>query len=142
MKTNFIHKMVVGAAVMALAGGHAIGQTVGPPATGPNTAVAGNAAASNLPFGVPEILKLCQAKVSEGTVVAFVQNSGDSYNLNADQIVWLRQRGVSDAVLTAMLSQPRAGVATGRRTQIIIRSPARWICVWRPRPRRSRARAG
>ena len=101
--------MVVGAAVMALAGGHAIGQTVGPPATGPNTAVAGNAAASNLPFGVPEILKLCQAKVSEGTVVAFVQNSGDSYNLNADQIVWLRQQGVSDAILTAMLSRPRAG---------------------------------
>jgi hypothetical protein len=109
MKTNFIHKLAVGVAVMALAGGRAIGQTVGPPATGPNTAVAVNATAPNLPFGVPEILKLCQAKVSDGTVVAFVQNSGDSYNLSADQILWLRQQGVSDAVLTAMLSRPRAG---------------------------------
>jgi hypothetical protein len=69
------------------------------------------AAAPWLPYGVPQILQLEQAKVGDQTIVAFIQGSGNSYNLNADQLIYLRQQGLSDDVLTAMLRQPKAGVA-------------------------------
>ena len=45
------------------------------------------------------------------TIIAYIRNSGNSYGLNADQIIYLRQQGLSDAVIRVMLSQPRAGVA-------------------------------
>ena len=54
--------------------------------------------------------------------MAYIKNSGNSYGLNADQIIYLRQQGVSDAVITAMLNQPKPG--SPRR---------RFPC--RPRPR-------
>jgi hypothetical protein len=57
--------------------------------------------------GVPQVIRLSQAQVSENTIIAYVNRSGLSYNLTADQIISLRQQGVSDAVITAMLSQPQ-----------------------------------
>ncbi len=79
------------------------------------TALAQNSPATvttqpQLAYGVPQVLQLVQAKVGEDTIIAYVRNSGTSYGLNADQIIYLRQQGVSDAVITAMLNQPRAGV--------------------------------
>jgi len=87
-------------------------------------ALAQNSLAANLPpttavgvfapplaYGVPEILQLARAKVGETTIIAFIKNSGNSYGLNADQIIYLRQQGISDAVITTMLNQPRTSVA-------------------------------
>jgi len=68
-------------------------------------------AAPQLAYGVPQILQLKQAEVSDSTIIAYIRNSGNSYGLNADQIIYLRQQGVSDAVLTAMLQQPKSAVA-------------------------------
>jgi hypothetical protein len=59
--------------------------------------------------GVPQIIRLSQAKVSDDTIIAYVNNSGFSYSLDADQIINLRQQGVSDAVITTMLNQPKTG---------------------------------
>jgi len=59
-----------------------------------------------LPYGVPQVLQLAQAKVPDDTIVAYIHNSGNRYNLNADQIIYLRQQGISDNVITVMLSQP------------------------------------
>jgi hypothetical protein len=73
---------------------------------------ASNAAAPQLAYGVSEILRLKQAEVGDDTIIAYIKNSGNSYGLNADQIIYLRQQGISDAVIVTMLSQPRAGVAT------------------------------
>ncbi len=58
-------------------------------------------------YGVPQIIRLSQATVSDDTIIAYVKNSGLSYSLTADQIINLRQQGVSDAVITAMLNQPK-----------------------------------
>ncbi|MGD0208035.1 MAG: hypothetical protein ABSC89_10555 [Verrucomicrobiota bacterium] len=58
-----------------------------------------------LSYGVPQIIQLSKAKVSENTIVAYIQNSGTIYSLNASEIVYLKQQGVSDAVLTTMLNQ-------------------------------------
>ena len=72
--------------------------------------------APQLAYGVPQILQMSQAKVGDDTIVAYIKNSGSSYGLNADQIIYLKQQGVSDAVLTAMLSQPKPGVAPATPT--------------------------
>lgn len=70
-------------------------------------ALAQNSPALQLSSEVPQILQLEQAKVSDDTIIAYIKNSGRSYSLNADQIINLRQQGVSDAVITAMLNQPK-----------------------------------
>lgn len=71
---------------------------------------AGGVSAPQLAYGVPQILQLAQAKVGDDTIIAYIKNSGNSYGLTADQIIYLRQQGLSDAVITAMLNQPRPGV--------------------------------
>jgi hypothetical protein len=69
-------------------------------------------AAPKLSYGVPEVLQLSQAKVSDGTIVTYIQNSGTIYALDASQIVYLKQQGVSDAVINAMLNQRSALAST------------------------------
>jgi hypothetical protein len=57
-----------------------------------------------LSSGVPEILKLGRAHVGDEVIIAFIMNSGRIYHLSASEILYLREQGVSDQVLTAMLS--------------------------------------
>jgi hypothetical protein len=77
---------------------------------------ANDTAAPPLAFGVSEVLRLQQAAVGDSTIIAYIKNSGNSYALNADQIIYLRQKGVSDTVVSTMLNQPRAGVAAASST--------------------------
>jgi len=72
-----------------------------------STASAAQTAPVQLSYGVSEIIQLSQANVSEDTIVNYIQNSGSSYGLDANQIVYLKQQGVSDNVINTMLSQPR-----------------------------------
>jgi hypothetical protein len=60
-----------------------------------------------LSYGVTQIIQLSQANVGDATIVNYIRNSDSSYGLDADQIVYLKQQGVSDTVLNTMLSQPR-----------------------------------
>jgi hypothetical protein len=73
----------------------------------PAQEAAGATAYQQMPYAVSQVLELEQAKIGDSTVIAYIRNSGTSYNLNAEQIVFLRQQGVSDGVITAMLTQPR-----------------------------------
>jgi hypothetical protein len=75
-----------------------------------STTTAQSASAPQLAYGVSQILELQQAKVDDNTIISYIRNSGNSYGLNADQIIYLRQQGLSSAVLNAMLSQPAPGV--------------------------------
>lgn len=72
--------------------------------------------APQLSYGVPQILEMSRAKVSDGTIITYIQNGGTIYALNAEQIVYLKQQGVSDAVLNAMLNQ-RSRLAQSATTQ-------------------------
>ena len=63
------------------------------------------AAPPNLSPDVQEVLKLVHARLAEGTIQAFVAGSGKVYNLGASEILYLRQEGVSDRVIIAMLEQ-------------------------------------
>jgi hypothetical protein len=66
---------------------------------------------------VAEIVKLAQAKVSDTTIAAYIKYSGQSYGLNADQILYLRQQGVSEAIIMAMLNP--AAVPASRATTTV-----------------------
>ena len=66
--------------------------------------------APQLPYAAAQVLQLEQAKISDGTIIAYIKNSRNSCSLEAGQILYLRQQGISDAVLKAMLSQPKAAV--------------------------------
>jgi hypothetical protein len=62
-----------------------------------------------LSYGVPDVLNLTAAHIGDDVIVAFVEASGRIYNLSAAEIVYLREKGVSDRVLTTMLIQrPKA----------------------------------
>ena len=60
-----------------------------------------------LSYGVPQIIQLAQAKVSDDTIINYIHNSGNTYGLDAAQIIYLRQQGVSDNVINAMINQPK-----------------------------------
>ncbi|MGO9587154.1 MAG: hypothetical protein ACLP2Y_13240 [Limisphaerales bacterium] len=76
------------------------------PNVAPTAAPAGDTTVQ-LSYGVSQIIQLSQAKVSDDTIANYIRNSGSSYGLDASQIVYLKQQGVSDTVINTMLNQPR-----------------------------------
>ena len=97
MKTQNIRKIGLLLAVGMLALGAWMAQAANDPGYGP---------VSPLPSSVADVLKLNQAKINDNTIIAYVQNSGITYHLDASQIISLRDQGLSDGVITAMLSGP------------------------------------
>ena len=78
------------------------------PAVAPSVApvpAPSDAAPARLPYGVEDVLKLSRAQISEEIIQNYVQSSGTVYNLSPNDIVYLRNQGVSDRVVTAMLDQ-------------------------------------
>jgi hypothetical protein len=111
MKTRTFQKSpltIVALTVLALVAGNVVAQDSPTSATTSASTVAPAAASPTAPqlsYGVPEILQLSQAKVGDSTIIAYIQKSGNNYGLTAAQIIYLRQQGVSDAVVNAMLNQ-------------------------------------
>lgn len=71
-----------------------------------------NSSAPQLAYGVSDIVKLSQADVGEATIISYINQRGNGYGLGADQLIYLRQQGVSDAVIAAMQNQtPQATAA-------------------------------
>jgi len=101
-------------------------QTAAPPATV-------SASAPQLSSGVTEVLRLAQAKVGNDTIIAYIKNSGIGYSLNADQIIYLGQQGVSAAVINVMLNQPKP-VATATAYTAPAPQPAAETVVTTPAP--------
>src|SRR5438552_13472071 len=69
-----------------------------PPAANPDNPVVSATATVKLPYGVADVLKLNRGKVSDEIIVTYVQSSGTVYNLSPQDIVYLRDQGVSDRV--------------------------------------------
>jgi hypothetical protein len=80
--------------------------------TAPPPAPAAVVTAPALSSAASQVLQLSQAKISDGTIITYVQNSGTVYGLDASQIVYLKQQGVSENVINAMLNQRTALAAT------------------------------
>jgi len=105
MKTRNLQSLLLAIAAVA-----AFAFTAGNVAAQDSAATTAQPAAASQPapqlsYGVPQVLQLEQAKVSDGVIVNYIQNSGTIYSLKADEIVYLKQQGVSDNVLNAMLNQ-------------------------------------
>jgi hypothetical protein len=110
MKTNHLQRrLTVIAAIISVWSG-TTAQAQDSSATNAMPPAAPAASAPHLTYGVPQILKLAQADVGDDTIIAYIKNSGNSYGLNAEQILYLRQQGVSDPVITTMLNQPKPGM--------------------------------
>ena len=95
MKTSLL-KISVVAVALAFAAGNLVAQ---------------DAAGTQLSYGVSQVVQLSKANVSEDTIVSYVQNSGNSFNLDANQIIYLKDQGVSANVINAMISQKNRPVA-------------------------------
>lgn len=110
MKSNYCKNMVAVMAItgLTLTGTSLLAQGLSAATTVQSTSVA---AAPQLAYGVPQILQLVQAKIGDDTIIAYIKSSGTCYGLNADQIIYLHQQGVSAAILNAMLTLPRPAAA-------------------------------
>jgi hypothetical protein len=109
MKTFHFQKarlIIVGLAVPAFTAGYVLAQDSSNSTSAVATPPAAvSAPAPQLSYGVPEVLQLSQAKVGDSVIINYIQNSGNNYGLDAAQIIYLRQQGVSDAVINTMLNQ-------------------------------------
>lgn len=98
LPSRFPLRVLALAAALAVPVAHGSAQDSSPAASAPPP---------SLSHGVAQVLQLSQAKVSDNVIVQYIQNSGTIYPLSAQEIVYLKQQGVSDAVLNAMLDQRR-----------------------------------
>ncbi|MDB6054701.1 MAG: hypothetical protein JWN25_2224 [Verrucomicrobiales bacterium] len=57
--------------------------------------------------GVADVVKLSQADVKSGVVEKFVESTPGGYQLRADDILYLKQQGVEDNVIVAMLKRSK-----------------------------------
>jgi hypothetical protein len=60
-----------------------------------------------LPYGVEDVLKMSRAQVSDDVIATYIQNTGTIYSLGPNDIVYLKDQGVSDRIINTMLDQRR-----------------------------------
>jgi hypothetical protein len=73
----------------------------------------------NQSLGVADVKALAKAGVSEGLMVSQIRNSGVTYHLTAAEIIDLKESGVSEKVIAAMIGTPPAGsTATDARFKL------------------------
>src|ERR1035441_6298515 len=56
-----------------------------------------------LPPGVQDVIKLVKAGLGEEVVLAHIKNTGATYTLSADQIIYVHQQGVSENEMRALM---------------------------------------
>jgi hypothetical protein len=66
------------------------------------------------PYGVEEILTLTRAQIGETLVINYIKSSGTIYNLQAVDIVRLRDQGVSERIIGAMIDQKANVIAEAK----------------------------
>lgn len=63
------------------------------------------AARTDLSAGASEVVRLSEAGTTDDVLLAYIQNANSPFSLNADQILYLRDIGVSQPAITAMLNR-------------------------------------
>jgi len=112
MKIALLQKRVLGTAiaVLCLAGvpWQLISQAQTPPPGPDNSNTAGSGALP--PYILPtsplaQVVRLAQAGVDESIIMTFVTNSGSTFNLDSDKIIYLKDVGLPNDVITAMMQR-------------------------------------
>ena len=78
-----------------------------------------------------EIVKLAQSGIEEGVMVAFIENSG-TFELGADQIIYLNDIGIPGSVIGAMLQHDHEVVSGGRLLTIASEPPYEPLFPFKP----------
>lgn len=91
-------------AILALPGPLKALEAVGTPSATESTPQA--AAWAPKSRAVLDIVKLHDAKIQSSVILAYIQNSKTGYHLQADDLVFLHQKGVEDDLISAMLNHP------------------------------------
>src|SRR5579872_7509224 len=60
-------------------------------------------APANVSPDLQQVVKLAQAQMSDDVIISFIKNSGKSYNLSSDDILYLNSQHVSQPVISALL---------------------------------------
>ncbi len=115
MKTSrFTRRLAVALGAISLSLSAALAADTSSPAAAASTSdvtasatvtASADTGAPKLPYGADDVLKLSRAQVSEDIIQNYIANSGTVYNLNPNEIVYLRSQGVSDRVINSMLDQ-------------------------------------
>jgi len=59
----------------------------------------------NGPVGLQEVATMVQQHISDSIIIGNIRSSGTTYNLRPQDIQYLKEQGVSDAIVTEMLSR-------------------------------------
>src|SRR5579883_3467916 len=78
----------------------------------------------SLPPGVQDVVKLTQAGIGEDVILTQVKNAGQTYNLSADQIIYLTKSGVSQNVVKALITGSGAAPAAPAPAAVPAPAPA------------------
>jgi hypothetical protein len=114
MKTNLFGKCILGTtlAVLCLAGGRslttAVAQEQPAPASGDAALPADIAPDSPL----AQVVRLAQSGVDESVILAYINNSSSAFNLTPDQIIYLKDLGLPNDAVTAMIQRDQQLGAT------------------------------
>jgi hypothetical protein len=101
------------AVLMALVGNGCVHTEIAPPpqasvgaAPAPTVAATpGQPATPAVSPAAAEVVRLAEAGTSDDVILAYIQNDTAPFDLSADQILYLRDIGVSSGAITAMLSR-------------------------------------
>ncbi len=114
MKILFFEKCAFGAAVavLCLAAGLALpsASAQDQPAPAPADAALPADIAPDSPLA--QVVRLAQAGVNESVILAYINNSGSPFNLATDQIIYLKDLGLPDDAVTAMIQRDQQLGAT------------------------------
>jgi hypothetical protein len=70
-----------------------------------------------------EIIKLVQAGLSEEVIMSYITNSTNAFSVDADDLVYLNDLGVSSAVVTAIIQQDNTADARAKKHSIVAVKP-------------------
>jgi hypothetical protein len=120
MKIRSWNKMAVAALAVlglfvVLAGDTERMQAAGANATAPTAVIA--PAQINLPPVPAEVLRMSEAGMSDDVITAYLQKSAYPYTLDAGQIIYLHDMGVSSAVLDALVAN--GGMAANAQATVV-----------------------
>src|SRR5579864_6324890 len=112
-RTNLERQMVMKARVFPLfiLCGVLVGAGLSARALEANAGVQANASVNALPpapaysGGIDDVVKLAHSGVDESVVLSYVKNSPGPFNPSADEIIKLRDNGISPVVISSMLER-------------------------------------
>ena len=71
---------------------------------------------SGLSPDLQEVVKLSQEQMSDDVITNYIKNSGKTYTLTADDLIYLKDQGVSQGVISALEQSASTSAAAADQT--------------------------